>query len=708
MKILQSKSVKQKVVAAALSASLLTASLGGAAGYGSSVAFASSAGVKQEYESIFQGDRVIDVKVTIGEEDWDSILANPLEKEYKSVSVSVDGYELENVGFSTKGNLTLKAVASMEDSDRYSFRLKFDKYDKSQTLLGLDKMVLNNNYSDPSYLREYLHYEALREIGLDAPETVFVNLYINGELYGFYTGVEAVDDSYLERNFGEDYDEGVLYDTEEKSYLQYEEAESYDTLTYDAGTKDDKASLKNFIRVLNEMPDGEKGGIEDVLDVDSALKYTAANAVLGNYDSYNGHKGHNYMLYGDAAGKYTVIPWDMNMSFNGYSGGGGGGNRGGAPGQAGVEASSQAGAAAQSGAPDGHSAAEAGQPWAGVAEGQTGAGAPESGAAASNTNAVTASIDTPVLGISMESVPMINNLLEVPEYKTRYLGYVSELTDYLEGIEDRITELADLVRPYVQEDPTKFYTMEQFEANVAYSSNEAGGAGMQGGGGFGGTPPEGMEGMTPPDGSTPPARPEGTETGLPPEAGGTAGTGGGQDRGGAPGMGGPGGQGQGQGMSMGTMASGSVMTFALNRLASLQEQQGRTVTPLPSTSSPASSAGNGISVLFDGSKLAFPDQQPVNQAGSILVPVKTIFDALGAEVIWDETAKTVTAVKGDMTIVLAIGSKTAYVNDSPIQLEVSAAILGDRTMVPVRFISEALGLAVDWDAAASAVLVTSK
>lgn len=91
-------------------------------------------------------------------------------------------------------------------------------------------MVLNNSYSDPSFLQEYLHYEALRAIGEDVPLTVFTNLYINGELYGFYIGVESVDDSYLERNFGEDADSGVLYDTEEKSYLKYEEGSDYERL----------------------------------------------------------------------------------------------------------------------------------------------------------------------------------------------------------------------------------------------------------------------------------------------------------------------------------------------------------------------------------------------------------------------------------------------------------------------------------------------
>lgn len=164
------------------------------------------------------------------------------------------------------------------------------------------------------------------------------------------------------------------------------------------------------------MPEGEKGDIESVLDVDSALQYIAGNMVFGNYDSYSGDKGHNYMLYGDEDGKFTVVPWDFNMSFNGYSGGGGRGTT--------------------------------------------------TGSTTTNTNATNVSVDEPVLGISMENVPMINNLLAVPEYKEKYMSYVNELTDYMEGIQNRITDLANEIRPYVEADPTKFYTTEQFESTL--------------------------------------------------------------------------------------------------------------------------------------------------------------------------------------------------------------------------------------------------
>lgn len=622
-----------------------------------STATTTSVGVTQAYESLFQTDNVIDVNVTIDDADWKSVLESPLDKDYKNVSVEVDGNKLDNVGFSTKGNLTLKAVASMEDSDRYSFRLKFDKYDKTQTLLGLDKMVLNNNYADPSYMREVLHYEALRSIGMDVPMTNYVNLYVNGELVGFYTGVEAVDDSYLERNYGEDYEEGVLYDTDEKSYLQYEEGSDYSTITKDLGTDKDKAKLKTFIQTLNEMPEGEKGDIESVLDVDSALQYIAGNMVFGNYDSYNGDKGHNYMLYSDAAGKFTVVPWDFNMSFNGYSGGGGRGTT--------------------------------------------------TGSTTTNTNATNVSVDEPVLGINMENVPMINNLLAVPEYKEKYLSYVNELTDYMEGIQDRITGLADEIRPYVEADPTKFYTTEQFESNIAYSANAdaAGGMGGTPPAGFEGmTPPEGFEGMTPQDGTTPPTQP-GTATGNG-TTDATTGTDNTQTR--------PGGNFGGGGGGMGSMAAGSLTTFALNRLANLQEQLGREVTPLPETSEETgSNTSSGttdktITVTLDGKLITFPDQDPLQQSGRVMVPVNAILEALGAEVTWDKTAKTVTAVLNDQTLVLKIGSSTATVNEETLEIDAPAIIQNSRTLVPVRFISEGLGLTVDWDQTAEQVSLTSK
>lgn len=354
------------------------------------------------YESIFKKDKVIDIKVEISEKDLKGILEDPMAEEYKSAKVTVNGVTVENVGFRTKGNLTLKSVANT-DSNRYSFRIKLDEYVEGQNLLGLDEFVVNNMYSDPSYMREYLSYEALREIGADVPEAVYTNLYINDELYGFYLCVEAVDDSFLERTFGKN--DGNLYKQEQGSTLKYVEGSNYDKSELKSGDDDTKKDIKNLISTLNEMPDGKKGDIESVLDVNSALKYIAANTVLGNYDSYSGNLTQNYYLYSQN-GKFTVIPWDYNMSLGGFSAGG---------------------------------------------------------------DATTIPIDEPVMGVNIEDVPLIDNLLEVEEYKTKYHEYVQQLNSYLEKFEPRVTELANIIRPYVEKDPTKFYTMEQFEENIRYS-----------------------------------------------------------------------------------------------------------------------------------------------------------------------------------------------------------------------------------------------
>lgn len=399
----------QKIIVASLLA-LITVIAAGYKIYTSNKGIALSTASSQktaEYDSIFKKDSVIDIKIDVVQKDWESMLANPTKEEYKSANITINGTTIKNVGFRTKGNLTLRSVAS-SDSDRYSFRIKLDKYVDGQNILGLDEFVVNNMYSDPSYMREYLSYEVLKSIGVDVPDTTYANIYINGKLYGFYLCVEAIDDSFLQKNFGNN--TGNLYKQDQGSTLKYVEGSNYDKSELKVGKDEAKTGLKNFIKTLNEMPEGQKGNIESVLDVDSALKYIAANTVLGNYDSYNGNNSHNYYLY-EQNGKFAVIPWDYNMSMGGFSMGGG--------------------------------------------------------------NATTVAIDKPVMGGNIENLPLIDNLLEVPEYKEKYHEYVNELLNYLESAEKRVGELGAIIRPYVKADPTKFYTIEQFEENIKYTETKA-------------------------------------------------------------------------------------------------------------------------------------------------------------------------------------------------------------------------------------------
>lgn len=101
-------------------------------------------------------------------------------------------------------------------------------------------------------------------------------------------------------------------------------------------------------------------------------------------------------------------------------------------------------------------------------------------------------------------------------------------------------------------------------------------------------------------------------------------------------------------------------------------------------------------VTINGRVMSF-DVSPVIENGRTLVPLRDIFEALGAVVDWDGAARTVIAQKNNTTVRLTIGSNIAYRNNDRLTLEVPPRLVQDRTLVPVRFVAESLGATVAWD-----------
>lgn len=110
-------------------------------------------------------------------------------------------------------------------------------------------------------------------------------------------------------------------------------------------------------------------------------------------------------------------------------------------------------------------------------------------------------------------------------------------------------------------------------------------------------------------------------------------------------------------------------------------------------------------VILNGQSLSF-DVPPVIENDRTLVPLRAIFEALGASVQWDGENQMVTANKAGTEIKLSIGGP-AYKNGTPVNLDIRAKIISNRTMVPLRFIAEALGCQVSWDHATQTVTITS-
>lgn len=115
-------------------------------------------------------------------------------------------------------------------------------------------------------------------------------------------------------------------------------------------------------------------------------------------------------------------------------------------------------------------------------------------------------------------------------------------------------------------------------------------------------------------------------------------------------------------------------------------------------------ASQPISVTVNGRSLTM-DTQPVIRDGRTLVPLRAIFEALGAAVEWDAATNTITGKSSDKTIILQINNRTARVNNNTMALDVPPAIISGRTMVPTRFIAESLGARVNWDGHARRVSV---
>lgn len=386
--------------------------------------------VTMGYEKkLFDTSKVHTIDIVM--DDWDSFIEGCEDEEYVSCAVVIDNEAYKNIAIRAKGNTSLSSVAAY-GNDRYSFKLEFDHYDSGKTYHGLDKLSLNNIIQDNTYMKDYLCYQMMGYMGVDAPLCSYVWITVNGEAWGLYLAVEGVEDGFLERNYGTSY--GELYKPDSQSMgggrgngadmqppggmgsddvsLIYSDDEysSYSNIFNNAKTDitdEDKDRLIASLKSLNENSD-----IEAVVNVDEVIRYFVVHNFVCNFDSYTGSMIHNYYLY-EEDGQLSMIPWDYNLAFGGFSAGGG----------------------------DSDSA----------------------------TQMVNYPIDTPVSGGTVDSRPMLAWIFADESYTELYHSYFDTfISEYFESeyFENLITETENLIASYVEQDPTKFCTYEAFETGV--------------------------------------------------------------------------------------------------------------------------------------------------------------------------------------------------------------------------------------------------
>lgn len=161
------------------------------------------AGISMEYETeLFDTSSILTVNILMDDADWNDMLTNATAEEYYQCDVEVNGTTFYRVGIRLKGNTSLTSIASDPTTDRYSFKLEFDHYVDGQTCFGLDKLILNNNYADATNMKEALIYDMYRYLGADASLYNYAKISVNGEYWGVYLALEAVEDSFMLRNYG--------------------------------------------------------------------------------------------------------------------------------------------------------------------------------------------------------------------------------------------------------------------------------------------------------------------------------------------------------------------------------------------------------------------------------------------------------------------------------------------------------------------------
>lgn len=155
---------------------------------------------------LFNTNQVHTLDIVVNESDWDNMLINAMAEEYIQCSVVIDGESVKGVGIRTKGNSSLSMVAS-SDSDRYSFKIEFDHYEKGKSYFGLDKLALNNMVQDNTYMKDYVTYQMMNAMGADAPLSSFIWVTVNGEDWGLYLAAEGIEESFAQRMYGNDFGE---------------------------------------------------------------------------------------------------------------------------------------------------------------------------------------------------------------------------------------------------------------------------------------------------------------------------------------------------------------------------------------------------------------------------------------------------------------------------------------------------------------------
>ncbi len=278
---------------------------------------------------LFSIDHVPQFDFVLADEDWESILANPLAERYVPATVSFDGALLGDVGLRFKGNYgTLDSCVDEQNRitcPKLSMKVRFDEFYAGQRFYGLKRLNFHSMVWDRSKLRERIAYDLYREMGVHAPLSAWAVLSINGESKGLFSMVEQVDGRFTDHRWPGNGD-GNLYKevwpiaSSSVYYQRYLE------------NNDETASHAGFI-AFHEALDaagGDPAPLRQALagsaDVDALHRYLAVDDAIVNCDGvttiYTADdrgwtSNHNFYWYEEENRPFFwLVPWDLDATLS--------------------------------------------------------------------------------------------------------------------------------------------------------------------------------------------------------------------------------------------------------------------------------------------------------------------------------------------------------------------------------------------------------
>jgi spore coat protein CotH len=257
------------------------------------------------------------VEITMSARDWDTLRANFQTNTYYEAEAALDGESVRRIGVRSRGSGT-------RNPRKPALNLDFDRYVDGQRFRGLESLVLENLYGDPSCLHERLAFQVFEAMGLPAPQNAFARVRVNGVFWGVYAMVEPVDERFVRSRLADE--GGTLYEYEapSPSYdLSYRgpDPAAYIPVPFEPKTNErtlDPSALVAFLRTLNEAPDETFAqDISVYVDPARVVSQLAAEQAMAESDGLTSFFGINNVYLYQARGqtRFTVLPWDRDFSF---------------------------------------------------------------------------------------------------------------------------------------------------------------------------------------------------------------------------------------------------------------------------------------------------------------------------------------------------------------------------------------------------------